>query len=134
MYELWLGGTAIRKIGKRYGLGRMRVWSILNRHYGKGATAPRKQSLARTVYREYGDLETATKARGIEGLFRSGRTENNYSKWQTVEFKTTPTLAHHVDSQGVYLNLMFYRKVADLTAHLLYLTIWNHINRHSLTI
>jgi hypothetical protein len=85
MYRLWLSGKSIRKIARAYDVGRMAVWAALRREYGKDACSPQKQSLARVCYKEYGDLETALRAKGIEGLYMSERTENNYSKHQTKE-------------------------------------------------
>lgn len=85
MYKMWLSGLSIRKIANIYSIGRMAVWGQLTRKYGISACSPKKQSLARVAYREYGDLELAMRARGIEGSFISQKTEDNYTRCQTKE-------------------------------------------------
>lgn len=131
MYQQWLGGLSIRKIARYYQVGRMAVWGAFNRTYGKNACNLRKQSLARVVFQEYGDMVLAERVRGIDGLFRTTATDNNYSQFQTTDLNK-----HHLaslissDSQRGELNLVLYRQVTILTAHIIYLTIWNRTNRH----
>ncbi len=83
MYRDWLSGLSIRKISYLYNVGRGRVWKMLTDRYGLDACCLRKQSLARIVYQEYGDVDLAMRARGTEGLYRSQKTMNNYSKNQS---------------------------------------------------
>lgn len=130
MYQQWLGGLSIRRIGAKYQLGRMSVWGAFQRAYGKDACNLRKQSLARVVYKEYGDVELAKKARGIEGLFHTAITEENYSHYQTTDL-TKYHLASlmSLDSQRKGFNLDQYMFLTAYTTHILYVTMWNRINR-----
>ena len=132
MYQQWLGGLSLRKIGHINGLGRMTVLAAFRKVYGKDACNLRKQSLARIVFQEYGDMELADRARNIDGLFRSTKTDNNYSKMQTTDLDnyhlTSPVL---INSQPKF-NLRLYKFVTRCTTHMLYLTLWNRVNRNFL--
>jgi hypothetical protein len=115
MYKLWLSGLSIRKIGAMYGVGRMSVWGRLTRAYGLNACTPSHQSLARICYKEYGDLVLAERARGIEGLFMSGKTEDNYSKHQTKE-NDFDTMSYNVDGFEPALMWAYFHLLIDIIA------------------
>jgi hypothetical protein len=132
LYDLWLSGKSLRTIGKMVGVGRMAIYGALSRKYGKDCCCLRKQSLARIIYQEYGDMDLAIKARGIEGLYRSEKTENHYSEFQGYEVATKNLRAATVDSpEGITLPL--YYKVSQITTLIIYLAIWGRVNRHTLT-
>lgn len=128
MYIQWLSGLSLRKIGRAYNIGRMRVYGEFTRRYGKDCCNLRKQSLARAVYADYADLELAMKARGSVGLFRSRKTEDNYSKLQTTNISdyhlATPEIA-----ADTYLKLSYYMYVSRMTTKLLYLTMLSRMNQ-----
>jgi hypothetical protein len=131
LYELWLSGKSLRTIGRMVGVGRMAVYGSLSRKYGKDCCALRKQSLARIVYQEYGNMDLAIKARGIEGLYRSEKTENNYSEHQGYELATKNLRAATVDSPDS-LTLPLYYKALQITTLIIYLAMWSRVNRSSL--
>ena len=119
MYTLWLSGLSLRKIGRRYHLGKSTVWAKLTAVYGGDACNLRKQSLARVCYKEYGDLQLALRARGIEGLYMSEQTERNYSKHKTYDM-TKIQLANPNSTYEPSLLFAYYhylvRTVADIVA------------------
>lgn len=114
MYHSWLSGLSIRNIGKHEGLGRMSVHATLTKHYGKDATNLRKQSLARVVYQEYGDIELAMAARGSDGLYRTARAEKNYSRCQTYEVAVN-NLSYVPAELETEINLNTYLLICELT-------------------
>lgn len=128
MYILWLSGLSIRKIAKAYNVGRMAVYGALVRSYGKDCCSLRRQSLARVVYKEYGDLMLAMTARGIDGLYRTQKTEDNYSKLQSTDLSEYH-LAAPVVPVDTWLRLGYYREVSRLTTKLVYLTMMARMNR-----
>lgn len=80
MYNMWLSGKSIRKIAYCFNIGRGKLQLAFRKAYGKDACNLRMQSLARVVYQEYGDTETARKAKDTEGLYISQKTMDNHSK------------------------------------------------------
>lgn len=91
MYKLWLSGKSVRKIAAIYGISRMGAWYKLTKTYGLDACSPAKQSLARVAYQEYQDFDLAMRAMGIEGLFISPKTEDNYTRYQTKAARSNQT-------------------------------------------
>lgn len=114
MYQQWLGGMSIRNIGKRYNLGRMSVFALFRKHFGNDATCLRRQSLARVIYQEYGDLKLARNAAGSDGLFRTIRAEKSYSKHQTYE-AVTVNLVYEMEEPELPVNLNTYLYICELT-------------------
>ena len=128
MYINWLSGLSIRNIGRIFGLNRMVVYTRFTKMYGKNACNLREQSLARVVYKEYGDLELARKAKDSPGLFRTTKSENNYSKIQTTDLSKYQLRSRVPEVAEVGLRLPIYRRVCKLTTHLIYLTMWYRTN------
>lgn len=119
LYDLWLSGLSIRNIGKRFGLGRMSVHSILTKHYGKDACNLRKQSLSRVIYQEYGDKLLAQRASGSDGLYRTTKSEKNYTRCQTYE-AVVNNLTYEPEAQALEMNLNIYLWVCLETANSIY--------------
>lgn len=143
MYIQWLSGLSIRRIAKHHNIGRMMVYGALVRTYGVDCCNLRKQSLARVIYKEYGNIDLAMSARGTEGLFRSPKTEDNYSKFQSSgygasnrnnDFRTSADdfysyLETRDYNAETYLNLCHYIEVSRITTKLVYLTMMSRMNR-----
>lgn len=135
MYRDWLSGLSIRKISYLYNVGRGRVWKLLTDKYGSDACCLRKQSLARIVYQEYGDVDLAMRARGTDGLYRSQKTMNNYSKNQSglcteeglsndvlmdyVQYNTEDQRDPYDDIETTPLSLKVYLWISEMTAQLI---------------
>jgi DNA-binding CsgD family transcriptional regulator len=128
LYTLWLSGKSLRAIGKMFGVGRMAIYGTLSRAYGKDCCTLRKQSLARIVFKEYGDMDLAIKAKGIEGLFRSEKTENSYSEHQSCDI-STKNIRAVVSTYEEGISLPLYYKVSQLTTRLIYLTMMSRMNK-----
>lgn len=79
-YDEWLQGRSLRQIASKWCVGRAKVYDLIRKTYGRDACSIRKQSLARHIYQEYGDLEQAKRAIGIEGLYHSAKTEAMYTR------------------------------------------------------
>lgn len=92
-------GGSLRGLAAKHALGsHYRLWDHLRRLYGQGATNPQKQSLARTILRDYwGRPEYPQVLAWIaanhdkpgfnteEAPFRARDTEHHYTQHQTVE-------------------------------------------------
>lgn len=128
MYIQWLSGLSIRKIGRAHGIGRMTVYSRFVLAYGKDCCNLRKQSLARVVMKEYGDLALAMVARGSSGLYRTKKTEDNYSRTQSTDLADYH-LTYPVDTANTCLRLSYYMAVSKITTRLVYLTMMSRMNR-----
>ena len=143
MYIQWLSGLSIRRVAKYHNIGRMAVYGAFVKAYGVDCCNLRKQSLARVIYKEYGDISLAMTARGIEGLFRSPKTEDNYSRIQSIGYNPPERydrLCHSGDYSArclesksytpeTYLNLCHYIEVSRITTKLVYLTMMSRMNR-----
>lgn len=118
MYDLWLQGLSIRRVSGHYGIGRMAAYEAMKRQYGGDCCDLRKQSLARVVVKDYGDKSLASRARGIEGLYRTAKTENYYSRMQTTDLDEY-SLYYEPEEKQVWLSLPWYLYFAKTTVEIL---------------
>lgn len=107
----------------------MSVHTAFVRKYGKDCCDLRRQSLARVILKEYGDLDLAMAARGTDGLYRTQKTEDNYSRLQSTDLSDYH-LASDDEPPDTWLYLCYYIEVSRLTTLLIYLAIWGRTNRH----
>jgi hypothetical protein len=78
LYDLWIyKRLSLRRIGDLYGWSRTAVHKAIRDKYGASATDRKKQSLARVIAEEYGDIETVKKTLNIEGSYYTTKMENN---------------------------------------------------------
>jgi hypothetical protein len=81
-------GLSLRKIGRIYGVSRTTVQQVIRSKYGKDATNPRVNGLARLVAQEYGSeyKDLVDRAHGVTGRFLTTRKEANLTTFQALEY------------------------------------------------
>ena len=88
LYQHWLEGLSLRKIGRIYGKSRTAVLSAIRAKYGIHACSPKVNGLARVIVQEYGDYQyLVPAARNIEGRFLTSKKETNLSTFQSIGFE-----------------------------------------------
>lgn len=107
LYELWLLGLSLRRIGHRFGVSRTTVLDKIRSVYGRDACNPRCNSLSRTIIQEYGSeySDLAERARGVPGLYRTTRKEKNLSAFQSLEYVDNYAIDDPCDNEGLRLCL-----------------------------
>jgi hypothetical protein len=134
MYRQWLSGLSIRRIAFIHGLGRMAVYGAFVRAYGKDCCNLQKQSFARVLYKDYGDLELALRGMDTDGLYRTAKTEQNYSNHEARDLdKYCLTYEPEPNPQDP-LRLDLYVFSIYTAKKLIYLTMMSRMNRMTVSL
>lgn len=126
LYYHWLyKGRSLRQIGRLYGISRTTVQEYIRQKYGRNATNPRMNSLARVMAEEYGYPPLVEKARNIPGLYHSRRQEDNIAIYQSLEFfDRIPYEPQEPPEEPLRLPLFIW--FTDRLVEVLYMTITNY--------
>ena len=127
LYAHWLyGGLSLRKIGRIYGYSRTTVQAAIRSKYGKQATNPHCNSLARTIAQEYGKgyHSLVEKSYNTEGHYLTTRKEKNLTLCQSLDFKDDFRSTVTLDEPNEGLRLPLYIRLFQLTTEVLRYTLW----------